>query len=250
MKEPPAREAPFWIRHSNFGFALTLILVALGFLVYQVIVWPPVGALATERPETTAFIQRFEASQHGAEHAKPLEWIWIPYDSISIDLKRAVVAAEDISFFSHNGFAVDEIRDALSDAVSGGGGLRGASTITQQVAKNLWLTPSRNPLRKVKEALLTRQLEKHLSKWRILETYLNVAELGTGIYGAEAAARHYFDKSAAELDEHEAAQLAASLPRPASWHPGSDSDGYSWYVAEIERRMERATFLRRRVSPP
>ncbi len=170
----------------------------------------------------------------------------MPYDSISADLKRAVVAGEDIEFFSHRGFSYPELKDALKDAL-GEGRLRGASTITQQLAKNLWLSPSRNPLRKVREALLTRQLEKHLSKHRILELYLNVVEFGPGIYGAEAAALHYFGSSASQLTEEQAAQLAAGLPRPSRWHPGSDSPSYQRYVAEIQRRMHKAEFLWRRI---
>ncbi|HSF41888.1 MAG TPA: biosynthetic peptidoglycan transglycosylase, partial [Thermoanaerobaculia bacterium] len=118
---------------------------------------------------------------------------------------------------------------------------------TQQLAKNLWLSASYNPLRKVKEALLTRQLEKHLPKRRILELYLNFVEFGPGIYGAEAAARHYYGKSARSLTQRQAAELAASLPRPKSWHPGVKSKGYQRKVRAIERRMAKAGWLRREV---
>jgi monofunctional biosynthetic peptidoglycan transglycosylase len=149
---------------------------------------------------------------------------------------------EDIGFFQHNGFAVDEIRTAMEQALRGER-LRGASTITQQLAKNLWLSPSRNPLRKLKEALLTWQLEHVLTKRRILELYLNVVEFGPGIYGAEAAARHYFAEPASMLTERQAAQLAAALPRPSDWHPGSERRGYLQHVTRIEGWMERATFL-------
>ncbi len=113
------------------------------------------------------------------------------------------------------------------------------------MAKNLWLTPSYNPLRKVKEAILTWQLERELKKRRILEIYLNVAEFGPGIYGAEAAARHYFGKSAASLSERQAAEIAAGLPRPRSWHPGVKSKGYQRKVRSIQRRMAKARWLRR-----
>jgi monofunctional biosynthetic peptidoglycan transglycosylase len=173
----------------------------------------------------------------------------VPYDAISPQLKRAVLVAEDIEFFSHGGFSFAELRQAVRDALSGRRELRGASTITQQLAKNLWLSPSRNPLRKIKEALLTWQLERELSKKRILELYLNVAEFGPGIYGVEAAARHYFGAAAAEVGERQAAELAAALPRPSRWHPGSQSQSYERYILEIQRRMEMATFLRRLVDP-
>ena len=117
---------------------------------------------------------------------------------------------------------------------------RGASTITQQLAKNLWLSSSRNPLRKAKEAVLTWQLERRLTKRRILEVYLNVAQFGPGVYGAEAASRRYFGKSAAELTDEEAAQLGGSLRRPSTWHPGVSTPGYRRYVETIRRRMAKA----------
>jgi len=169
-------------------------------------------------------------------------WEWVPWDRISVHLKRAAISAEDMEFFSHHGFSTSEMEAALREALEGGR-VRGASTITQQLAKNLWLTPSRNPWRKLKEALLTRSLERHLSKRRILELYLNVVEFGPGIYGAEAAARHYFGEPAAALTEHQAAELAAALPRPSTWHPGVTTGGYLGYVATVEERMARATFL-------
>jgi monofunctional biosynthetic peptidoglycan transglycosylase len=162
-------------------------------------------------------------------------------------LKRAVLVAEDIGFFSHRGFALAEMQNALEEALRDRELPRGASTITQQLAKNLWLSPSRNPLRKGKEALLTWQLERTLSKRRILELYLNVVEFGPGVYGAGAASRRYFGKAAADLDESEAAHLAAALPNPAAWHPGVSNAGYRRHVASIERRMSRAAFLLKQI---
>ena len=245
--EAPA-STPWLIEHSGLGFTLTLLAVLLGALAYQAITWPDVRALRAQNPESTAFIERYQERRQPGD--PPLRWTWAPYDSISIHAKRAFVAGEDIGFFSHEGFAVEEILVAVSEALLGERGLRGASTITQQVAKNLWLSPSRNPWRKVKEALLTGQLERHLSKWRILEIYLNVAELGEGIYGVEAAAQNYFGVPASQLTERQAAQLAASLPRPGRWQPGVLSGSYERYVAEIEDRLVRAEFLWRRVVPP
>ena len=150
-------------------------------------------------------------------------------------------------FFSHNGFDEAEIRAALQDAWREKSIPRGASTITQQVAKNLWLSGSYNPLRKVKEAILTHQLETHLSKRRILEIYLNVAEFGEGIYGAEAAARHYYHRSAAGLTDRQAAELSASLPRPRSWHPGVKSRAYLREVRITLRRMAMARWVAREI---
>ena len=129
-------------------------------------------------------------------------------------------------FFSHNGFDDAEIKAALQDAWEEKALPRGASTITQQVAKNLWLSGSYNPLRKVKEAILTRQLERHLAKRRILELYLNCVELGPGIYGAEAAARHYYGRSAARPHRAPGRRAGRQPARPQSWHPGFKSRGY------------------------
>ena len=201
------------------------------------------AGLAFGDPETTAFIERYRRQQREAGKDDNVAWTWVPYSRISPHLKRAVLVAEDVNFFSHRGFDVGEMKEALKEAVEDQEMPRGASTITQQLARNLWLSPSRNPVRKIKEAVLTWQLERHLSKRRTLELYLNVAEFGPGIYGAGAAARSYFGKEAAHPTEGEAAELAASLPNPAAWHPGSASRAYARHVARIERRMEKAEFL-------
>ena len=225
-----------------------VLLVVVGWLCYQALTWPDVAALRLANPPTTAFIERYQERRRAAGESDRVAWQWVPAGAISANLKRAVVAAEDLEFFTHQGFSASEARAAIRKAITEWEVPRGASTITQQLAKNLWLSPSRNPLRKLKEAMLTRQLERELTKDRILEIYLNVVEFGRGVYGAEAAARHYFGKPAAALTESEAAQLAASLPRPSSWHPGVQSRSYRRYVVDIERRMERAEFLRRRVG--
>lgn len=229
------------------GRRLVLIaLVALaGWIGYELWTWPRVGALATRPPRTTAFIERYRAEQRAAGQPDRVQWAWVPYPAISSPVKRAVVVAEDIRFFAHPGVDLQEVEDALERAVDRKTLPRGASTITQQLAKNLWLSPSRSPLRKVREAILAWQLERTLSKRRILELYLNVVEFGPGIYGVEAAARRYFGKPAAALDALEAAQLAASLPSPRSWHPGSSSRAYQAHVARVLRRMERTSWLDR-----
>lgn len=152
-----------------------------------------------------------------------------------------------MEFFSHQGFSTHEQQAALREAWEERELPRGASTLTQQLAKNLWLSASYNPLRKVKEALLTWQLERTLSKRRILELYLNFAEFGPGVYGAEAAARHYFGTSAAGLGSRQAAELAAGLSRPKSWHPGSRSRSYQRHVRLVERRMAQSGWIRRTV---
>jgi monofunctional biosynthetic peptidoglycan transglycosylase len=172
---------------------------------------------------------------------------WVPYEAIASGLKVAVLVAEDVNFFSHRGFDTGEIRRAIAQAVEERERPRGASTITQQLAKNLWLSPSRSPLRKLREAILTWQLERALGKRRLLELYLNVVEFGPGVWGVENASRRYFGKAAAELDDDEAALLAASLPSPTTWHPGSSSAAYRRHADSVRRRMDRTQFLRRMI---
>jgi len=238
-------------RRSRGGWwrrALLALGVALAaWIGYEAWTWPRATELATRAPRTTAFIERYRATERAAGRDGRVAWSWVPYAAISPHVKRAVLVAEDINFFSHHGFEIDEARRAVARAVEEGELPRGASTITQQLAKNLWLSPSRNPVRKAREAVLTWQLERALAKRRILELYLNVVELGPGVYGVEAASRRYFGKAAADLAPGEAAQLAASLPRPARWHPGARSAAYHAHVARILQRMDRAEFLRRQI---
>ena len=225
-----------WIVRIVVAVATVAVTVVAAVVGIKAITWPDVAALRSSAPETTAFIERARAN--GTE----VRWRFVPYGRISDNLKRAAVVAEDINFFSHAGFDTQELKVAAREAIEGKR-VRGASTMTQQLAKNLWLTPSRSPGRKIEEAVLTWQLERHLDKRRILELYLNVVEFGPGIYGAEAAAQHYFEVPAADLSWDQAAQLAASLPRPSSWHPGVTSRGYLRYVDQIRSRMERADWV-------
>lgn len=246
LEEAP--EAPPPPRSRRRRLILILLGLCLLWLAWEALTWPDMAALAKNQPETTAFIERYRRGPlWGLGPDREVEWKWVPGSRISSNLKCAVIVSEDIEFFSHNGFSTREQRAALEDAWEDKKLPRGASTISQQLAKNLWLSPSYNPLRKVKEALFTWQLERTLSKRRILEVYLNVVEFGEGIYGAEAAARHYFGRSAAGLSERQAAELAASLPRPKSWHPGAKSKSYERKIRSIQRRMAKASWLRRRV---
>jgi monofunctional biosynthetic peptidoglycan transglycosylase len=180
---------------------------------------PDVASLRTTNPTTTALMEsRQEQAEAGGMRLRR-HWIWVPMSRMSPHLRRAVVAAEDASFFTHEGFDWEGMKDAALYDLEQGALKRGGSTITQQLAKNLYLSSERSIFRKAQEALITRSLEHHLSKERILELYLNVAEWGTGVYGAEAAARHHFRKTASELTEDEAAWLAAILPSPRRYDP-------------------------------
>ncbi len=215
----------------------------LAWLVWELVRWPDVAALATVNPETTAFIERYRERRLAAGEPADVAWRWVPYGAVSAHLKRAVLVGEDIGFFSHRGFAREEMKAALREAWERRQPPRGASTLSQQLAKNLWLSPSRSPLRKLREAILTRQLERHLEKRRILELYLNLVEFGPGVFGAEAASRRYFGRPAARLGETEAAELAASLPFPRTHPPGSSARRYRQRVALLERRMAQAQWL-------
>lgn len=197
-----------------------LIGLPLGILALsRLIALPDTDLLARTNPTSTALMDHRLA--RAAERGRPgkRQWIWIPLSKISSDLQRAVIAAEDASFFVHEGFDWEGIRDAALYNLEAGELKRGGSTITQQVAKNLYLSSERSLFRKVREALITRSLEHRLTKTRILELHLNVAEWGRGVYGAEAAARHHFGKSASELTADEAAWLAAILPSPQRYDP-------------------------------
>jgi monofunctional biosynthetic peptidoglycan transglycosylase len=246
----PPSDAPRVTRVARVEPGALLLVLALpvllfGWVLWEALTWPDVAALAHRRPVTTAFIEHYRHGGwfHWFQAPRPVQWRWVAYAQISPNLKRAVLCGEDLGFFSHHGFEQGEMRAALQDAWEEKRLPRGASTITQQLAKNLWLSSSRNPLRKLEEAALTRQLETHLAKRRILELYLNVVELGPGIYGAEAAARHFYGKSARSLSEREAAQLAAGLPLPVVWHPGADNRAYRRHVQTVLRRMSRAGWL-------
>jgi monofunctional biosynthetic peptidoglycan transglycosylase len=237
-----------WTERLRLGVMLLGVSAVL-WLVFTLVTWPDVASLRTENPPTTAFIERYRKAQREAGRDDAVAWQPVPYDRISPGLKRAVVASEDTEFFFHDGFSSHEMKEALKKAIREREAPRGASTITQQVAKNLWLTPRRSLTRKLREAILTRQLERHLSKARILELHLNIAEFGPGIYGAEAAARHYFGVPASALSPRQGAMLAAGLPRPKQWNPSSGSEYYRRRVDHILRIQSQLRFLDRYIGP-
>ena len=197
-----------------------LIGLPLGILTLSwLATLPDVDVLARTNPTSTALMDHRQAQAKGKGRALPRQWMWVPLSRISPHLRHAVVAAEDASFFSHEGFDWEGIKEAAKYNLEAGELKRGGSTITQQLAKNLYLSSERSLFRKAREALITRSLEQHLTKTRILELYLNVAEWGQGVYGAEAAARHHFGKPSHDLTADEAAWLAAILPSPRRYDP-------------------------------
>ena len=225
--------------------ALLGLLAVAAWLGWEAWTWPDVAALARRPPATTAFIERWRAAQRAARRDDRVDRRWVPYAAIAPGLKVAVLVAEDINFFSHRGFDRGEIIKAVGHAIDERELPRGASTISQQLAKNLWLSPSRDPLRKAREAVLTWQLERTLDKRRILELYLNVVEFGPGVWGVESASRRYFGVSAADIGDDQAALLAATLPSPTAWHPGTTIAAGRRHAETVRRRMDKAQFLRR-----
>lgn len=242
---------------------LTRVLQAGGalaglFVFWLFAVWPPPVWYRTHWPGRTAFMAMRERGED-AERFRPRRYVPVPLDSMAPALPRAVLVSEDNRFYEHGGLDYEQLRialgyprrafswvspgdlwamsAALTRAWSRRDRLRGASTVTQQLAKNLYLSPSRNPLRKLKEAVTAYRLEWALDKRRILELYLNVVEFGPGVWGAEAASREYFDRSAARLGREQAAALAATLPQPLSANPGYRPGRLRWRQNLILRRM-------------
>ena len=201
------RWSPRWVVRLLAAVALALVAYH-GWILLQV--W----RLRSHNPRSTAFMQEGFQRLRSSNPAARLQHWWVPYGQISVNLKRAVIAAEDQRFLDHEGFDVEAIEKAYERNARRGRIIRGASTISQQLAKNLFLSSRRTYWRKVDEAVITVMVEHVLSKRRILELYLNVIEWGDGIYGAEAAAQHYYGEAAADLEPQEAAHLAAMIPSP------------------------------------
>jgi monofunctional glycosyltransferase len=206
-------------------------------LAYVYVTLPDVRSLAATNPATTAFIElrAAEARRKGRRPARDQRWV--RYDRISPHLKRAVLAAEDGAFWQHDGIDLQQIRASFETNMAKGRMARGGSTITQQLAKNLYLSPSKDPLRKFRELMIARRLEAELPKRRIFELYLNVIEWGNGIYGVGAAARRYFGKAAASLSADESALLAGAVINARVLNPARPSVRLRWRQRLILRRM-------------
>ena len=212
--------------------ALVLLAAALGAAVLLWATLPDVRPLARAWPDTTAFMERRKADLARRGENARLEWTPVPLSRIAPELQRAVVVAEDARFFEHDGVDWEAMRGAMEKNWEKGGLKVGGSTITQQLAKNLYLSPARTPWRKLREILIARRLESALSKKRILELYLNVIEFGRRTFGAEAAARRYFGESAKDLSRDQAATLAAIIPSPRIYDPKKHPD-------RVKRRADR-----------
>lgn len=214
------------------------ILLGL-FLLYQVWLFAHVLWWIDHNPSSSAFM---EAGLERIKEDKPdaeLRHKWVPYTNISIHLKRAIIAAEDAKFLNHEGFDIEGIQKAVEKNLRRGRLVAGGSTISQQLAKNLFLSADKSFVRKGQEVIITLMIETTWSKRRILEVYLNVIEWGDGIYGAQAASRRYFKKSANNLTPGQAASLAAMVPNPRWFEDHRASGKYARRVAMISARMYR-----------
>jgi monofunctional biosynthetic peptidoglycan transglycosylase len=215
------------------GLALLVTIIVL----YQIWIFLHICWWIKFNPSSSAFMEdRLEIIQEKRPDAE-LKYKWVNYEKISIHLKRAVIASEDAKFLDHEGFDWEGIQKAYEKNLKKGKIVAGGSTISQQLAKNLFLSTKRTPWRKAQEAVITLMLEKILTKRRILEIYLNVIEWGNGVFGAEAAARHYYKSSASKLSAGQAARLAAMIPNPRFY----DKHQYTRYLnrrtATIQARM-------------
>lgn len=181
-------------------------------------IYPNISDLKEEKPIPTAFMEYRQEEWAEQNRDKEIQHRWVSMENISPNVIKAVLIGEDDKFWNHDGFDVKGMEQAIERSLKKGS-VAGGSTISQQLSKNLYLSPSKNPVRKIKEAIITWRIESTLSKRRILEIYLNVAEWGDGIFGIEAAARHYYGKSAKRLTAREASRLAAVLPNPIKYNP-------------------------------
>jgi len=213
-------------------------LALFSYVAYIYLTLPDVRPLARQNPTTTAFMQLRLDEARAQGRKLSIRHQWVPYSRISPMLKRAVIVTEDAAFFDHDGIDLQEIKASLEKNWEEGQFLRGASTITQQLAKNLYLSPSKNPMRKVTELLITRRLEAALTKQRIFEIYLNMIEWGDGIFGCEAASRAYFGKTCANLDIEEAALMAGAIINPREHSPARPTKRLLRRQQIILRRMQ------------
>jgi monofunctional biosynthetic peptidoglycan transglycosylase len=210
-------------RHKRY-LILFFLIILLSPLIYYLFFIPDVSILIKENPRKTSFMKYREKEWRLQNKKYKIQQQWVPFSQISPYIKKAVLISEDDKFWSHEGFDYEAIRKAIEKDVKAKKFKLGGSTITQQLAKNLYLSPEKNIMRKIREAIITWKLERTLSKKRILEIYLNVVEWGDGgIFGIEAASRYYFGKSASSINPEEASRLASVLPNPRKYNPLSNS---------------------------
>lgn len=227
------------IRHLIFAVVAVVASAVLVDVAYLRSIWPDWQALREQPVDSSAFMDLYHERRADDPHAPPLRQRWIGIERLPQAVLRAVVLAEDARFWQHGGVDVEALRRAFQRNLDAGDLVQGGSTISQQTAKNLFLRPARDPLRKWHELVLTLAMERRLSKRRILEIYLNIAEFGPGVYGVDAAARRYWDVPAYLLDRRQAVELAATLPDPKDANPATRTPAWERRVERIEGHLER-----------
>jgi monofunctional biosynthetic peptidoglycan transglycosylase len=204
---------------------------------------PDVGDLETNNPRSTALmLQRFREAKQSQKHLV-IRHQWVPFNRIPKLLKDTIRVTEDAAFYQHRGVDLNELKVAIKKNWQKGEYVRGASTISQQLAKNLYLTTDKSIIRKIKEFLITRRLEKRLSKNRIFDLYLNVIEFGPGIFGVQAAARHFFNKDVSHLNLEEIVRLTTVIPKPLKETPTRNSSWVKWKAGWILDTLRRYKYI-------
>lgn len=227
-----------FMRILRWGVRILLLLL-IADLFYLTLTWPDWDKLATGLAPKSAFISDYEKQQSQNKNLPRLQWRPVPLAAIPKHLIRTVILAEDSRFYGHSGFDLIAFKEAMDYNLNKGRFALGGSTLSQQTAKNLFLSSAKNPLRKWHELVLTWGMERRLSKKRILEVYLNIAEFGQGIYGAQAAAQTYWGIDAAQLSPNQAAELAAALPSPVKNNPATRTRQFEKRAKKILSWLER-----------
>jgi monofunctional biosynthetic peptidoglycan transglycosylase len=221
---------------------MVLVVLVVGLYIY--IGLPDVRELQTRNPTTTALIQYRVRQAQQSNKNMAIRQNWVEFDEIPQLLKDTIRISEDAAFYQHSGVDFTELKESIKKNWEKGKYVRGGSTITQQLAKNLYLSTRKRILRKIKEYFITRRLEAHLSKDRIFHLYLNIIELGPGIYGVQAASLYYFNKNVDELDLEEIVRLTAVIPRPLKIDPRGESSWLKWKATWVLDTLKRYQYIR------
>lgn len=223
--------------------SLLAVILCISFSLSIYLSLPDVTSLKNNNPKITALMQLRKEQTEAQGKKYNIRQNWVSFQTIPDLLKKAVRISEDASFYEHKGVDYEELRESIKKNFEKGTLVRGGSTITQQLAKNLFLYPEKSFLRKIQEYFIAKRLEDKLSKNRIFNLYLNVIELGPGIFGVEAASQHYFNKSVQNLNLEEIVRLAAIIPRPLTVSPKKDSKWLKWKVEWIFHKMKLYKYI-------
>ena len=223
---------------SLFSWLLVAVLIPVSLTAYVLLTLPEITNLETQVPQLTSFMKyrQRQAAKKGEAYSVRCEWV--DFDRIPPLFKEAVRITEDAGFYWHKGIDMEELKESIKRDWNEWRFVRGGSTITQQLAKNLYLSPQRNPVRKLREIFIARRLESTLSKERIFSLYLNLIEFGPGLFGVQAASRHYFSKDVSDLSMEEIVRLTAIIPRPLLHNPRFSGKWFNWRCRYILGKLK------------